>query len=128
MCFNLVGLQVHLRFENDKLFLQAFSVKTSEMIFLEVLLESIVVNVVLLLAVGGASVTNVAAFVSITAVSVQLVVAIESLTAEATLGVSLETTLVYRSRLVVTSPFVFAQLGCSKELMLMRKYLLVTST
>jgi len=108
MCFNLVGLQVHLRLENDELFLQAFLVKANEMILLEVALKSVVVNVVLLLAVGRASVTDVAAFMFITAVSVQLIIAVESLTAEATFGMSLETTLIYGSRLIITGPFVFS--------------------
>jgi hypothetical protein len=128
MCFNLVALQVHLRFKNNKLFLQAIWVKASEMILMEVVLKSVVVNIVLLLAVGRTSVTDVAAFMFITAVSVQLVVAVEALTTEAAFGMSPETTLVDGSRLVITGLFVFAQLCWSKKLMLVCKDLLVTST
>ena len=128
MCFKLVTLQVHLRFKNNKLFLQAFWVKASKVIFVEVVLKRGVVDIVLLLAVGRTAVTDVAPFVLITAVGVQLVVAVEALTAETTLGVSPETTLIDRSRLVIAGLFVFTQLCRSKELMLVCKYFLVPST
>lgn len=76
---------------------------------MEVVLQCVVVNVVLLLTVGGASVTDVAPFMFIAAVGVQLIVTIEPLTTETTFGVSLEATLVYSSRLVISGPFVLTQ-------------------
>lgn len=79
------------------------------MIFVEVILQCVIVNIVLLLTMGGASVTDVATFVFITAMSVQLVVAVEPLTTKSTLGVSPEATLVYSSRLVIARPFVLTQ-------------------
>ena len=90
-------------------------------------LKGIVIDIVLLLAVGGATVTNVAAFVLITAVGVELIVTVESLTTETTLGVTSETTLVNGSRFVVARLLVLAQLRCSKELMLVCKDLFVAS-
>jgi hypothetical protein len=109
VCLDLVSLQVHLRLENDELFFQALFIQTSEMIFMEVVLQCVVVNIVLLLTVGGASVTDVAPFVFIATVGVQLIVTIEPLTTETTFGVSLEATLVYSSRLVISGPFVLTQ-------------------
>ena len=109
MCLDLVTLQVHLRLKNDELFLQTLFIQASEMIFVEVILQCVVVNIVLLLTMGGASVTDVATFVFITAMSVQLVVAVEPLTTKATLRVSPEATLVYSSRLVIARLFVLTQ-------------------
>jgi hypothetical protein len=108
VCFNLMCFQVHLRFENNKLLFQALWVKASEMIFCKMLLKGVVINVILLLAMGGTSITDVTAFVLITTMSVELVVAVKSLATEPTLGVPSEATLVYSSRLVVTGLFVFA--------------------
>lgn len=72
------------------------------------LLEGVVINVVLLLAVGRASVTDVAAFMFITAVGVQLIITVESLATETALRVTLEATLIYSTRLVVARLFVFS--------------------
>lgn len=109
MCLDLVGLQIHLRLENDKLFFQAFFIQASEMILMEVIFQCVVVNIVLLLTMGGASVTDVATFVFIAAVSVQLIVTIEPLATKPALRMSSEATLVYSSRLVVAGPFVLTQ-------------------
>lgn len=97
------------------------------MVLREMFLKGVVINVVLLLAVGGAAITNVAAFMSVTTVSVELIVTIESLTAEATLGVTPESTLINSSRLIVASFLVLSQLRRGKELMLVCENLLVTS-
>lgn len=109
MCLDLVTLQVHLRLENDELFFQTLFIQASEMILMKVILQCVIVNIVLLLTMGGASVTDVATFVFITAMSVQLVVAVEPLTTKSTLRVSPEATLVYSSRLVIARLFVLTQ-------------------
>jgi hypothetical protein len=98
------------------------------MILLEMMLKCVVVDVVLLLTVGRASVTNMATFVLVTTMSVKLVVAVESLTTETTLGVSLEATLVYCTRLVIAGLLVLTQLGRREQFMLMSKHLLVPGT
>ena len=57
-------------------------------------LQGVIVNVVLLLAIGSASVTDVASLVFVSAVGVELIIAIEPLAAKATLRVAFEPTLV----------------------------------
>lgn len=109
MCLNLVTLQVHLGLENHKLLFQALFIQASEMILVKVILQRVVVNIILLLTMRGASVTDVATFMFITAMSVQLVVAVESLTTKSTFRVSPEATLVYSSRLVIARFFVLTQ-------------------
>ena len=108
MGFDLVGFQIHLRFENNELLFQTFLVKTDEVILREMLLKSVVINVILLLAVGRASVTDVAAFMFIAAVGVQLIITVESLATETALRVTPEATLIYSARFVVTRLFVFS--------------------
>jgi hypothetical protein len=65
MCF-----QIHLRVEDRKLLLQAFSVRTQEMVLFEVDFEGIVVNKILLLASAITPIANVAAFVLVSTVCV----------------------------------------------------------
>jgi hypothetical protein len=108
MAFQLMSFHVHLRLENNKLLLQTLLVQAQEMIFLEVILERIIVNIILLLASGGLSITNMTSFVAITTVSVQFIVAIEPLTAETTLGVTFETALINGSGNVVSVLLVLA--------------------
>jgi hypothetical protein len=104
---DLVSLQVHLRLKYNELLVQAFLVKTNEMIFLEVNLQSIVVDVVLLLTVGGPTVADMASLVLVSTVSVELVVAVESLPTESTLGVALEAALIDRTRFMIAMLLVF---------------------
>lgn len=70
MAFKLMCLEVHLGLEDDELLLQTLLVEAQEVIFLEVVFESVVVDVVLLLAAAGATVTNVASFVTVTTMCV----------------------------------------------------------
>jgi hypothetical protein len=77
------------------------------MIFLEVNLQSIVVDVVLLLTVGGPTVADMASLVLVSTVSVELVVAVESLPTESTLGVALEAALIDRTRFMIAMLLVF---------------------
>lgn len=78
------------------------------------LLKGVVVDVILLLTVGRASITDVTTFMFITAMGIQLIIAVESLPAEAALGVTLEATLIYRTRSVVARLFMLPQLGGCK--------------
>jgi hypothetical protein len=80
-------------------------------IFAEVILERIVVDVILLLSTTVPTIANVATLVLVSAVRVQFVVSIKAFPAEATLWVSLESALVNGTRVVVAELLVFAQLG-----------------
>jgi hypothetical protein len=72
------------------------------MVFSEVHLERIVVDVVLLFPASPfAAVANVAALVLVSAMRVELIVAVETLVTEATFWMSLESALIYCSRIVV---------------------------
>ena len=95
------------------------------MVFLEVALQSIVVNIVLLLAMGGTAVANMASFVFITTMGVQLVIAIESLPTKTTLGVAFEAALVDSTGFVITMLLVFSQLGHGEEGVLVSEHLFV---
>jgi hypothetical protein len=128
MCLKLVTLQVHLRLEYDKFLFQALLVQADEMVLLKMVLKCVVIDVVLLLTVRRTSVTNVATLVLVTTMSVKLIVAVESLATKATLGVSLEATLIYGTWLVVTRLLVLAQFGWGEQFMLMSEHLLVPST
>lgn len=120
--------QIHLRFKDNKLLLQAFRIQTDEVVFLEVILKCIVVDIVLLLSVTRSAIANVASFVAVAAVSIELVVSVVSLAAESTLGVSPETTLVNGSGNMVSVLLMVAQLCHRKELMLVGEDFLVPST
>lgn len=109
-----MAFQVHLGLEHHKLFFQAFWVETKEMVFLEVVLEGLVVDVVLLLAVRGATVTNMAAFMLVTTVRIKFIITIETLATKATFRMSSETALVDGTWLVVADLFMLSQLGVGK--------------
>lgn len=51
MTLQLMTFEVHLRFEDDKLLVKTLFIKAEEVIFLEVILESVVVDVILLLLI-----------------------------------------------------------------------------
>ena len=70
MTLKLMCLEIHLGLEDDELLLETLAVETEEVVFLEVVFESVVVDVVLLLAAAGATVTNVASFVTVTTMCV----------------------------------------------------------
>jgi hypothetical protein len=98
------------------------------MVFTKVLLQSVVVDIVLLLAMGGATVTDMASLVFVSTVGVELIIAIESLPTESTLGVALEATLVDSTRFMIAKFLVFPQIGHGEESVLMREYLFVPRT
>jgi hypothetical protein len=98
------------------------------MVFFEVDFEGIVVDKVLLLASAITPIADMAAFVLVSTVCVQLVVSVEALSTEATFRVSLEAALVDRTRVVVTELLVLPQFGECKQLVFVRKDLLVSCT
>lgn len=86
------------------------------MVASEMFFEGIIVDIVLLLAIGISSIANVTAFVAISAVGIQFVVAVEPLVTETTLRMSLETALIDGAGLVVAILFMFSQLvPCEKS-------------
>jgi hypothetical protein len=98
------------------------------MIFLEVALQSIVVNVILLLAMGSAAVTDMASFMLVTTVGVKLIITIESLPTESTLWVALEAALLDSTGFVITMLLVFPQLSHGKKGVLVSEHFLVPCT
>jgi hypothetical protein len=96
-------LQIHVRLENDKLFLQAFPVKAKKVVFLEVLFQGIIVQVVMGLPRVPA-ITDEASFVFITAMLVKFIIIIESFSAKAAERMSLEPGLINRAWEVVSTP------------------------
>lgn len=128
MKFQLVGLQIHLRLEHDKLLIQAFLVQAQEVVFLEMVLERGIINVVLLLAMSGSSIADVASLMLVTAVCIQFVISVESLATETTFGVTSETTLVNSTGDVISVFLVFPQLRHGEEFVLVGEDLLVSST
>lgn len=123
-----MGLQIHLRLKHDELLFQALLVQAKEVVFLEVILQRIVVDVVLLLAMSGSSIADVASLMPVTAVSIQFVISVKSLATETALWVTSETTLVNGTWDVVSVFLVFPQFRHGKEFMLVGKDLLVSST
>ena len=94
-------LQIHLGFEDIGFVSLTFGVKTNEMRQLEMLLKFLVVQVILWVAALIPPVTYVAPLVSLAAVRVQFVVTVESLLTKPTFGMSFETGLIDRTRVVV---------------------------
>ena len=90
MSFELMAFEVHFRLENYEFLLLAFRVETGEVVFSEMFLESVVVDIILLLAAFVSTIAYVASFVLITAVDVQLVVTVEADSTEATFRVAFE--------------------------------------
>jgi hypothetical protein len=123
----VVSFEVHFRVENDEFLLQAFFVETQEVIFPEVALQRVVVQVVVRPA-WRSSVAYMTPLVLLAAMDEQFIVAIEGLLAETTLGVSLEAALVYGSRLIVSVFLMLPQLFWSKQIMLVSKDFLVLRT
>jgi hypothetical protein len=70
MLLQLMALQVHLVLEYHKLLVQTLLVQTEEVVFLEMAFKGLVINVVLLLAVVGATVTDMAAFMLLTTMGI----------------------------------------------------------
>jgi len=65
-----MGLQIHLRLEHDEFLIQALLVQAQEVVFLEMVLERSIIDVVLLLAMSGSSIANVASLMLVTAVCI----------------------------------------------------------
>lgn len=84
------------------------------MVFLEVLLKSIVIDIVLVLAIARLSVTDVTSLMLVSAVSIQLVITVEALVTEFTFRVAFETTLVNSTGRIISEFFVLAKLRDSE--------------
>jgi hypothetical protein len=107
MRLKVVGLEVHLRLEDDEFLLQALFVKAEEVISLKVFLQSVVVQIVVRLA-WGSSIADMAPLMLLTTMSVQLIVAVEVLLAETASRVPLKSALVNGARLVVAALLMLA--------------------
>jgi hypothetical protein len=126
--FQIVGLQIHFAFEDDELFLQAFSIRTHVMVFAEVVLQRGVIEIVLGITSFVPSITDVTSLVLLSAVGVEFVVAVEALLAEAAQRMAPEAALVGGAGLVVALFLVPPQLFLCEKLMLVGKDLLISRT
>lgn len=122
-----MAFQVHLRLKNHELLLQTLLVQAEEVVFLEMFLERVVVDIILLLAMSRSSITDMTPLVLVTTMGIQLVVSVEPLSTEPTLRVAFEAALVNGSRDIVSVFFVLAQFRRRKEFMLVGKHLFVSS-
>lgn len=91
------------------------------MVLFEMNLERLVVDVVLWLAPTITAVADVTPLVLFSAVDVEFIIPVETSHTETALGMSLEATLVRRTRVIVAKLLVFAQLSIGEQLMLMCK-------
>lgn len=98
------------------------------MVSLEVLLESIIVDIVLVLAIARLSVTDVTSLVLVSAVGIQLVIPVEALVTEFTFRVAFKSTLVNSAGCIISKLFVLAKLRDSEQLVLVCKDLFIPST
>jgi hypothetical protein len=80
MLLQLMSLKIDLRGKSNKLLVQTLSLQTQEMIFLEMLLERIIIEIILRLT--SSPITDKASLVSIPAMNIKFVLTIESLIAE----------------------------------------------
>lgn len=128
MRLELMGFEVHFRIKYNKFLLQALTVRAHEVVFPEVLLERIVVDIVLLLPASFSSVTDVAALMLVATMRVELIVSVEALSAESAFRVSLETTLINCAGVVVAKLLVFLEVCKGEELVLVSEHFLVSST
>jgi hypothetical protein len=127
MLIDPVSLQVHFRFENDKLLLLTLCVGTGEVVLLEVIFEGRIVTIVVRLP-GVPPITDEAPLVLHAAMVVELVVIVKAFAAEAAHRMALETSLIGCAGLVVAATHMLLKLAIGKELVLVRENLLVTGT
>jgi hypothetical protein len=123
-----MSFEIHLIFENDEFLLQAFLIQTQEVVFLKMILESIVVDVVLMLAIARLSVTYVTSLMLVSAVGIQLIVPVEAFMTELAFWVAFETTLVNSTWVIIAELFVLAKLRDSKKFVFVCKDLFISST
>lgn len=90
--------------------------------------QCLIIDVVLLLAVGGATITDMATLVLISTVCVEFIIAVETLAAEAAFWVSFETALVNGTWLIVAVLLVLSQLCMGEQSVLVGEDLLVSCT
>ena len=90
--------------------------------------ERVVVNKVLLLPSLISSVADMTSLVLVPTMHIELVVAVETLSTEATLRVSLESTLIDSPWIIVPELLMFSELANREELVLMGEDLLVPCT
>jgi hypothetical protein len=96
--------------------------------FLKVLLKSIIIDVVLMLAIAGLSVTDVTSLMLVSAVGIQFIITVETFVTEFTFGVAFETTLVNSTGSIVSELFVLAKLRDSEKFVFVCKDLFIPST
>lgn len=98
------------------------------MVSSKMLFQGIVVLIVLLLSSFVPPITNVTSFMFISTMCVELVITIEPLHTKSTLGMPLESTLIYGTRIVVAKLLMFPKLLRGEQLMFMGEDLLVPRT
>jgi hypothetical protein len=127
MLVDSVGLEIHFRFENDKLLLLTLGVWTGKVVLFEVVLEGRIVTIIVRLP-GVSPITDEAPLVLHAAVVVELVVVVKAFAAKAAHRMALEAGLIGRAGLVIAATHVLLELAISEQLVLVRENLLITGT
>lgn len=109
MSLELMRLEIDFRFKDDKFLLQAFPIRTQEMISAEMFVQCVVVLIILLQSPFISSVADMASFVPVSTMGIKLVITVEPLNAEATLRMSFETALIDCSRIIVSKFLMFSK-------------------
>lgn len=104
MLLQLMGFQINLRRENDKLLIQAGLFRAQKVVLSIMLHQTIVVHIILWLP--SSPITDEAALMFLPTMNIKLIIPIESLPAEATLRVAFKAALIDGSRVVVPFPHV----------------------
>lgn len=108
MDFKQMGFEINFVLEHDELFLVTLLVSAHKVLLGEVNGEGIIVDVVLLRCLRTTSIAYMTAFVLVAAVRIQLVGGVEAISAEPAFGVTFESGLVFRARLIITGALVLA--------------------
>lgn len=124
MLLELMRFQIHLSRKDDKLLLLALAIQAHKMVLAEVLLQRLVVDIVMWVS-AVLSIAKEAPLVLLSAMDVQLIITIEALSAETTQRMSLKTTLINRTRIIISFRHMFLQLLVGEESKLMSEDLLV---
>jgi hypothetical protein len=106
MLLQSMGLEVDFILEYYEFLLEAFSLETYKMRFLEMGLQGVIVDVVLGVAPRATAITDMTTLVLVTTMLEKLINRVETSIAEATVWMPLKAALVFRSRDIVSITFV----------------------
>lgn len=111
MCFDLMPLKIHLRFEDDKLPLQTLLVWAEKVVLPEMDFKFIVIAIVDRLGSLGSAIADMTTLVLFPAMSEQLVITIESLPAKSAFWMTFEASLIHSTGIVISELLMLSKLG-----------------